>query len=250
MKYIAFLSVLLVSVPLLAKEIVLVSFYDPYDGARTNNSEAVARNLKALLGNGDFEISLCGLSTVFDKAYGELETCIRSLPRVPKMVLGLGETGCKLKLETIAQNRDQTFGPDNAGVERFSTPIIPGARSYLGFTYPIARMYCGADPGYRKKIIVSNFAGSFVCNNTAYQLAHFYPDIPSGFIHVPSSSCRGTSELTTEASVQLSRMLKEGMRNFSASPFPTSKSDLRLLRMRTASDECENAFLRFARPVE
>src|SRR5687768_17239690 len=101
------------------KALVLVSYYDAYGKAieegRGNNSETVAKALaeKFKLEEAGLEISLCPLNTIFDVSYAQIETCLKALPRTPLMIIGLGEFGCEMKVETIFENMDRTYGKDN-----------------------------------------------------------------------------------------------------------------------------------------
>lgn len=231
-----------------ARPVILVSHYDAFGQAKFNNSENVARMVseKVNAKNLNYEIKLCALSTVFDKAYGQIENCIKENPETV-MILGLGETGCDLKIETMMRNKDKTFGPDNEGNERKNTPIIPGGEEALGLTYPLPSMYCALSSEERKDLVVSNNAGSFVCNNTAYQLSHFYPEVSSGFIHVPANFCSNLPERTQKAVASLTKMLSS-LGDITAKRLPVKKKELEF--MRKGSDKCLNDFYKRYKGVD
>jgi pyrrolidone-carboxylate peptidase len=230
----------LFSTTLFAKPVILVSYYDAFDRAPFNSSDIVAHALEKKLNTEDlaFEIKLCALNTVFDRAYSQLETCLKANPET-EMVLGLGESNCNFKVETMMRNKDQTFGPDNAGNERKKTIIIPEAPEVLGLSYPIKDMYCALPPNQRKEVEVSNNAGSFVCNNTAFQMSFYYPEMDYGFIHVPANNCRDLAPKTQVAIENLSTMLKS-LKHFEGKRIPTTKKSLELLR--AGSDQCGSEF--------
>jgi pyroglutamyl-peptidase len=250
----ASLALLVLSVPAAAQS-VLLAYYDPFGGAPSNNSARVATEVAARLNAAGTGIvaQTCLLETKFDVAYAQLETCLRSLPQRPLMVLGLGEGNCGLKLELMAHNLDRTRGPDNAGVERRNTPIVPEGPRALGFTYPLAEMYCALTPAERRASEVSNSAGSFVCNNTAYQLSWYYPELVSGFIHVPAHNCRDLSRRTQEAVVGLERMILRGLETLRTGPelrpLPVTRAELEARRSQwRGQDACRTEFYQRARP--
>jgi pyrrolidone-carboxylate peptidase len=195
-----------------AKPTILIGHYDAFDRQAFNNSQRIAEALERRLNVPDSPISirLCSMHTIFDKAYAQLEDCMRAMEKAPVMVISLGETGCDLKLELMVRNLDKTFGPDNAGNERNNTRIIPEAPAILGQRFPLPQMYCALSARERGELEISSNAGSFVCNNTAFQMNYFYPEIQFGFIHVPASKCRNLERKTEATIVALEKMLLVG----------------------------------------
>lgn len=247
------LFTLLFSTSLLAKPLILISHYDPFGGSKTNNSETVARALEEHFAKADspIRVKICSIETKFDVALAQTEKCLQG--ERPDMILGLGETGCNLKIELMGRNLDHTRGADNAGVERKNAVIIPDAPEAIGFTYPLAEMYCAVDRKERKKIFVSNNAGSFVCNNTAFQVAYKYQDIPSGFIHVPINSCRRLERLNDDVVSQLITMLSRvGEIDLKDSyRLPTESYRLREFREYWEDrDDCKSEFFKRARSFD
>lgn len=194
-----------------AKPIVMISYYDAFGRAPFNNSEIVARALAQNLNsaNSPFEVQLCPLNTIFDVAYVQSYKCLKALSEPPLLFLGLGESTCDLKIETMMRNNDRTYGPDNIGNERRNTPVSPGAPAIVGLRYPLPQMYCALNSSERSQLVLSNNAGSFVCNNTAYQMSHNHSDIQYGFIHVPSSHCPDVAIKTPSVIKILSKMIQE-----------------------------------------
>lgn len=237
-----------------AKPTVLVSYFDPFGNAPANNSEAVARLLVQKAGKlgVPFDISLCKVQTKFDVSFEELKDCVNALPERPVLVLGLGETGCDLKIELMGRNLDRTKGPDNAGVERRNTPIVKDAPPAVGFKYPLSEMYCSLTAPERKEIIISSNAGSFVCNNMAYQATWLESDLNFGFMHVPSHYCRNVSKRNEKIASQLLTMLNRGVEISLGNPerprLPVTKDELEVLRSQhRGGDACLSYFYRQAR---
>ena len=257
MKYILFLSVLVGSFNLWAKPVVLVSYFDAFGNAPFNNSDRVAKALLARFGGPDspIEMRLCSLETKFEKAYGQLESCYKNLEVAPTMILGLGESSCDLKIEMIMRNKDKTYGPDNGGIERNNTLIIPEAPSAIGLTYPLPQMYCALGNKERRNIVVSNDAGSFVCNNVAFQMSYYYPESSFGFIHVPASNCRKLERKTEETVSQLERMIVAAVDHLAIDPvpqrLPVTKNEIREARMNLMNkDQCLSEFYNRAKAFD
>jgi pyrrolidone-carboxylate peptidase len=243
-----------------AKPLVLVSYFDPFGNASSNNSERIAKVLAKNLNTptSSFEVKLCELNTIFDKAYAQTDECLKALPKLPILVIGLGESTCQLKIESIMRNKDKTHAPDNAGIERNNTAIVHGADLYLGLRYPLGQMYCGLSEKERSDINVSNDAGSFVCNNTAYQMSYYHPELQYGFIHVPSNNCSDLDRKSLAAISYLEKMIKAGVASLMTSSsnddfphtdndvrLPTQKDELkRLRRIYSAKEECLYDFLK------
>lgn len=236
----------LISVPVWAKPLVLISYFDAFNRAPFNNSERIAVELKARFDRetSPIQLELCALNTVFDRAFNQTEECLRALPQRPLFVLGLGESTCELKIETMMRNKDKTVGPDNAGTHRNNTLILPGAPSAIGLRFPLPQMYCALSESDRRSVDISNNAGTFVCNNTAYQMAHAYPELNYGFIHVPSNNCTQLTKKNELALKQLEVMMIAAAKALSekdAEVLPISKAEIRAKR-ESFRGSCEGDF--------
>lgn len=239
-----------------AKPTVLVSYFDPFGKAPFNNSKNVARLMeaKARKMGLPFELKTCEVQTKFDVSFEELKDCINSLPERPVLVIGLGETGCDLKVELMGRNLDRTRGPDNAGIHRRNTPIVSGGAAALGFNYPLPEMYCALPIELRSEIVISNNAGSFVCNNLAYQAAYHEEELNFGFIHVPSHNCRNLSVRNEKISSYLLTMINRGVEvsieEEERRRLPVTKVELNLLRQSSVGDKCLSSFYKEARAYD
>jgi pyrrolidone-carboxylate peptidase len=261
-----FLLLYLLTAPLWAKPVVLVSYYDSFGNAPFNNSEIVALALSDSMNRSksSVQIKLCALNTVFDKAYAQVEDCLNSSDKMPILYIGLGEGKCNLKVETTARNRDNTKGADNEGNERTETEIIDEGSPFIGMRYPLPQMYCGLNKKNRSQLEISNDAGSFVCNNTAYQLSYYYPELKSGFIHVPSNHCRNLEKRNEFAVMALTQMIVSGVdflnTHYNISPntphtsnhleLPTSRNEINTVRSTYRQNSCIDEFFKRTRGVD
>lgn len=226
------------------KSLVVVGHFDPFGKAPFNNSTTVAKEIAArLAGDQEVEVSLCPLSTSFDKAFLEMESCVRSAPTPPSLILGLGEAFCEMKIETMGRNLDNTFGPDNDGVERKNKKIIEDASDVLGIKAPVAQMYCSLTPMEQKNFSVSSNPGSFVCNNLIFQYLHQYPEERLSFIHVPSHNCKNLEFKNQQNIPKIITMIKSGIRVQSTEAIPTTKKGLRS-KSQEMTDSCLKRFYR------
>lgn len=253
MKLWIFLALNILTAAAWSKPAVLVTYFDAFSGASFNNSERIAKTLETRLNGAEslFEVKLCALNTIFDQAYAQTENCLKELSEAPVLVIGLGESTCELKPETMMRNNDKTVSPDNAGNERNNSEIVPGASKALGLRYPLPQMYCALSQSERKSLELSNNAGSFVCNNTAYQMSYYHPQIQYGFIHVPANNCFNLARKTETAYFLLEKMLVKGVTYLLGDAtheklphtnndvrLPTTRKEIKNLRQKFQNDEC------------
>jgi len=182
---------------------LLITAFDPFDGAKENTSTAVALQIQTLLHR--WKANICILHTIYDQASEEALACLRELKTLPIAVVSLGEADCRLRLERRAENLDNDPStPDNSGATRIATAIIPGAPLWLPTDLPVDQMMKSLSPAERGAVYFSESAGNFVCNNTFYRLRWELKDtgLRSGFIHVPKHTCakpdiQGTAQTIT-----------------------------------------------------
>jgi hypothetical protein len=112
-------------------------------------------------------------------------------------------------------------------------------------------MYCSLPPDLRKTMIISNNAGSFVCNNLAFQAAWFERDINFGFMHVPSHTCRNLRTKNDKIVDMLITMINRGVEASLEAPhrpvLPVTKPELERARQSALRDPCLSEFYKSAR---
>ena len=128
------------------------------------------------------------LPAVFGEALDALEEAVRET--TPDIVLCVGLAGGRaaLSLERVAINIDDARIPDNKGRQPIDLAVIAGGPPAYFTTLPIkAAVAALRDAGL--PAIVSNSAGTFVCNHVFYGLMHLAAtrrlDLRGGFLHVP-----------------------------------------------------------------
>ena len=155
---------------------IVVSAFDPFDGNKKNNSQAILKLLINEFEGSEYRLHECQLPTKYDKSFFKLEDCINALDIKPDYIISLGEGRCVdgLTIETRAMNLDDSEDGDNDGIARVNSLIYPDGESALGLTLPLQKAYCGLSRKLRRKIIISQSGSNFVCNNLMYHSCLLY----------------------------------------------------------------------------
>ncbi|RYF02663.1 MAG: pyroglutamyl-peptidase I [Oxalobacteraceae bacterium] len=164
---------------------VLLTGFEPFNGADVNPSWEAARALDGWSGPG-FQVAARELPCVFGRANLALFDAIDALQ--PDIVIAVGQAGGRheISVERVALNVDDATIPDNAGQQPVDATIADGGPAAYFSTLPIkaivrALRLRGFPAG------VSQTAGTFVCNHVFYGLMQHAQGrgIKAGFIHVP-----------------------------------------------------------------
>lgn len=166
---------------------VLLTGFEPFDGAALNPAWEAVRLLEGWTGEG-FRVEVRQLPCVFGAAIEELAAMVDAL--YPDVVIAVGQAGgrAEISVERVAINVDDASILDNAGRQPIDRPIVDGGPAAYFATLPIkatvaAMRVQGLAAG------VSQTAGTFVCNHVFYGLMHHVAEregeVKAGFIHVP-----------------------------------------------------------------
>ena len=166
---------------------VLITGFEPFAGDGINPSQVI---VAALDGKRIARHRIVGavLPTQFAQSLGQLESLISK--HHPVLVLALGQAGGRegISLERVAINLIDARIADNAGEQPVDVPVVADGPNAYFSTLPIKAMLARLiAAGITASL--SHTAGTFVCNQVFYGLAHLtatrYPSMRSGFIHVP-----------------------------------------------------------------
>jgi len=164
----------------------LVTGFEPFGPDAVNPSREAVLRLSSRL--GDLTIETRIVPTVFGRAIAALEDAI--VTTQPDIVLGVGLAGgrAELSLERVAINVDDARIPDNDGQQPIDRPIVAGGPAAYFTGLPVKRAVAALrEAGL--PAIVSNTAGTFVCNHVFYGLMHLAATrqlaLRGGFLHVP-----------------------------------------------------------------
>lgn len=227
---------------------LLISGFDAFNGASGNNSQVTAKNIVNTLKSEfpDKEIVFCQLRTVYHKATETLIDCANSMNQKPDLIISLGEAFCnKAKLETRAYNW-LSGSADNDGIQYNGTQNDDSFPKFVSQTIDWRDAYCALDDRDKNDLLLSNDAGSFVCNETLFNMNAKYSEFNMGFIHVPQASCgwRGNRKRATAQRVVtniLRNLLQsQAIEKFS---FPTNKNEAKEL-YNNATNACDKDFFR------
>lgn len=166
---------------------VLITGFEPFGGGSVNPSELVARGLEGRLIAGRavaarvFPVETRNIAERVQRAVDEIS---------PDIVIAMGQAGgrASLSLERVAINVLDFEQADNVGVMRKNDVIQragPEARfSPLPLSDIVNAWAENGIPGY-----ISNSAGTYICNQTLYELLGVAerqtPPIIAGFVHMP-----------------------------------------------------------------
>ena len=171
---------------------VLLSGFAPFDGAATNESwEAVREAVPALVARG-VDAEAVELPVEFGTASERLAEAVRGLR--PRLVVAVGLAAGRTAItpERVAINIRDARIPDNAGASPVDEPVVPGAPVGRFSTLPVKAMVAALEAD-EVPAVVSQTAGTYVCNDVFYALQHLLATDPAlegirgGFVHVPSA---------------------------------------------------------------
>ncbi len=162
----------------------LITGFEPFGGDRVNPSLEAMQRLPPRLGTLD--LATRTLPVVYGEAVPALRDAIEST--APDIVLCVGLAGGRavLSLERVAINIDDARIPDNDGNQPIDHPVVASGPPAYFATLPIkaavAALRTAGLPA-----VVSNSAGTFLCNHVFYGLMHETAGTPvrGGFLHVP-----------------------------------------------------------------
>jgi pyroglutamyl-peptidase len=169
------------------EENVLLLGFEPFNGDDVNPSQQI---VEALTGEIVAEHRIAGFTLPTEFARVAAMTSDLIAEHRASLVLAVGQAGGRdgISIERVAINVIDARVADNAGNRPIDVPVIDGAPNAYFSTLPIKAML-RALQNANISAAISNTAGTFVCNQVFYALAHLvatrHPHMRSGFVHVP-----------------------------------------------------------------
>ena len=180
---------------------LLITGFDPFDGATVNPSWEAVKLLPDTV--GDYKLYKLQIPTVFGLAPKTVLEAAEKLQ--PDVIISVGQAGTRPAVtpERIGINVRDARITDNAGISPKDEPIVPGGPDGLFSTLPIKAMIAAIQEA-GLPASVSNTAGTFVCNDVLYSLLHHYAgsNVRCGFIHVPWLPEQGEPSLPLESTAK------------------------------------------------
>lgn len=169
------------------EQTALLLGFEPFAGDDINPSQRI---VEILDGETIAEHRIAGFTLPTEFARAVTMTSDLIARRRPSLVLALGQAGGRdgMSIERVAINVIDARVPDNAGDQPVDVAVVDGAPNAYFSTLPIKAMLRALQTAAISASI-SNTAGTFVCNQVFYALAHLvatrYPALRTGFVHVP-----------------------------------------------------------------
>ena len=165
---------------------ILVTGFDPFEGEPINPSWEAVRRLPDTVEGA--EMIKAQIPTSFDRSADVVRTAI--LQHDPDVVVSVGQAGGRFAIspERVAINVDDGRIPDNDGNQPIDTQIrSDGPAAYFSLL-PVKAMVTAIKRA-GMPAVVSNTAGTYVCNHIMYQVLYMidreFPGKRGGFVHVP-----------------------------------------------------------------
>ena len=165
----------------------LVTGFTPFGGETVNPSQLIAQALHGKIIAGH-RIAGATLPTEFAASLPALDALIER--HKPVLVLALGQAGgrAEISLERVAVNLIDARIADNVGAQPVDVPVVQNAPNAYFSTLPLKAMLAALQRAGIPAAL-SHTAGTFVCNQVFYGLAHALARsrrrVRGGFIHVP-----------------------------------------------------------------
>lgn len=164
---------------------LLITGFDPFDGSYGNPSWMAVEQLPEQI--GDFFLRKQMLPTVYQKAARVVLDEAESFHPDIILCVGVAANRNAITPERIGVNIRDSQTPDNAGNRSQGEYVLPDGPAAYFSTAPVEKM-AQAIRDVQIPAVVSNTAGTFVCNDVFYTLLHHFDGSHTqvGFIHVPA----------------------------------------------------------------
>lgn len=162
---------------------ILVSGFEPFNKAGLNPSEIILKELPESI--GEAKVIKAFLPVSYEQSFELLKVKIDEVKPDVVICLGLANGRTAITPERVAINMNSASIGDNDGVVFIDSPINENGESAYFSTLPIRDMVESMKEASIPAMI-SNTAGTYVCNNIMYKVLEYVEDhVKAGFIHVP-----------------------------------------------------------------
>ena len=183
---------------------ILITGFDPFDGAEINPSWEAVKRICAVPKN--VEIKRLLLPTVYSGTIALLKDAMTEF--APDAVLGFGFAGSRkeITIERLAVNLADARIPDNSGAQPIDEPLFSDGPSAYFSTLPVKSLTQAInDAGLQASLSMT--AGLFVCNcmmsSALYYAEKLMPDTRAGFIHLPGWNRPDADILAAETTIKV-----------------------------------------------
>ena len=202
---------------------VLIAGFAPFDGDDVNPSAQIAHALDGATIAGHRVIGAV-LPVEFARALPALDALIDTHRPALVLALGLAAGRGMISLERVAINLIDARIADNAGAQPVDVAVVENAPNAYFSTLPLKAMLAALQAAGIPAAL-SHSAGTFVCNQVFFGLAHRLATrdarVRGGFIHVPCLPEQAARH-GDASTMPLTRMV-EGVRLCVATALTTAK---------------------------
>lgn len=174
------LLVSLFSVNVHAKKKVLITSFEAFEGREKNNSSLVSEELKRLFKShpnlaNDYSLEILVLPVQGRTAPTKAKAYIQNMKEKPDLVLSLGESSRLASQKKTIEINFTAYNKHSSSSSKKNSAIklYPSWDDSESMNFPVAQMYCALNEEDRRWIALEDSIGSYVCNETAFDLSLF-----------------------------------------------------------------------------
>lgn len=175
---------------------ILLTGFEPFDGARSNPTEQLMQRLAA---RQLPDVAVRVLPTSYRRSEVAVTAALRELRPSVVCLFGLSAGATTLHFEQVALNLNQATKPDNDGELRHNQRIRETERAGYFGSLPFEPMRQLAE-AEGETLSLSRDAGGFVCNHVFYVVSELLvnelPSARAGFVHVPPLDARRLADVS------------------------------------------------------
>ncbi|HYF50991.1 MAG TPA: pyroglutamyl-peptidase I [Planctomycetota bacterium] len=166
-----------------AKPVVLLTGFEPFGGAKINESWETVKTFQGKEING-YTIQTALLPVIYDEMDAPLKQAIAK--HKPDIVISFGVGTRVIQIETLARNGYHPMKPaDNKDKAPPREKIIPDGKDTIPTELPTEKIVAALKEA-KIGVTTSTDAGGYLCNECFYRLMSLKDGPPvRGFIHVP-----------------------------------------------------------------
>lgn len=167
---------------------ILMTGFEPFDGEAVNPALEAVKLVDGYK-TGEYIVRAKPLPVVRGKSLTVLQSYLKELE--PAYVVAIGQAAGRMavNVERVGINVDDFRIPDNEGNQPLGEPIVSDGPVAYWATLPVKQIVADM---HNKGIpaVVSNTAGTYVCNHVLYGLLHHLATEETtckgaGFVHIP-----------------------------------------------------------------
>ncbi len=189
---------------------ILLTGFEPFDGDTVNPSGEVAKRLDGKV-IGDCVVRSVILPAQHEAARAVVAPLLEAPGLVAVVHLGLAGGRARISLERVAVNVMDYSRPDAHGQVLRDVACVKGGPAAYFSTLPARDMLTALNEEGIPAMI-SNTAGTYLCNDISYTTLHAVDEralaIPIGFIHLPFLPSMVASHDREEPSMDVAMMIR------------------------------------------